>query len=72
MYQPFVVVIQTIRPRHLLVTFDLTALVLLVVSLPPVFFGAWIGWKLYGHLDDRRFRQGLALLLMASGAMLVL
>lgn len=72
-YQPFVVVIQTITLIGiLLVTFDLTALILLVVSLPPVFFGTWIGWKLYGHLDDRRFRQGLALLLVASGAMLVL
>jgi uncharacterized membrane protein YfcA len=72
-YQPYVIVIQTITLAGiLLATFDVTALFLLLVSLPPVFIGTWIGWKLYGRLDDRRFRQGLALLLMASGAMLVL
>jgi uncharacterized membrane protein YfcA len=68
-----VIVIQTITLAGiLLATFDLTALFLLLVSLPPVFIGTWIGWKLYGRLNDRRFRQGLALLLMASGAMLVI
>jgi uncharacterized membrane protein YfcA len=72
-YQPYVIVIQTITLAGiLLATFDLTALFLLLVSLPPVFIGTWIGWKLYGRLNDRRFRQGLALLLMASGAMLVI
>jgi uncharacterized membrane protein YfcA len=72
-YQPYVIVIQTITLAGiLLATFDVTALFLLLVSLPPVFIGTWIGWKLYGRLDDRRFRQGLALLLVASGAMLVI
>jgi len=37
-----------------------------------VFVGTWIGWQLYGRLDDRRFRQALAVLLIGSGLTLVL
>jgi uncharacterized membrane protein YfcA len=71
-YQPFIIVIQTISLAGIvLVTLDTTALVLLVEALPALLLGAWIGWKLYGHLDDRRFRQGLALMLIASGAVLI-
>ena len=39
--------------------------------LPPLLLGTWIGWQLYGKLDERRFRQALALLLIASGATLL-
>jgi uncharacterized protein len=42
------------------------------VVLPPLLVGTWIGWQLYGRLDDRRFRQALAVLLIASGLTLVL
>lgn len=71
-YQPYVIVIQTITLAGiLLVTFDLSALVLLLASLPPVLLGTWIGWQLYGRLNERRFRQALAILLMASGAVLI-
>jgi uncharacterized membrane protein YfcA len=45
---------------------------LLVVVLPPLFVGTWIGWQLYGRLNDLRFRQALGFLLIASGAALVL
>jgi uncharacterized membrane protein YfcA len=72
-YQPFIIVMQILSLAGIMmVTLDTTALVLLVEALPALLLGAWIGWKLYGHLDDRRFRQGLALLLIASGAVLVL
>jgi uncharacterized membrane protein YfcA len=72
-YQPFIIVIQTISLIGIvMVTLDTTALVLLVEALPPLLLGSWIGWQLYGRLDDRRFRQGLALMLIASGATLVL
>jgi uncharacterized protein len=72
-YQPYIIVIQTISLIGIvLVTLDTTALVLLVEALPPLLLGSWIGWRLYGRLDDRRFRQALAILLMASGAVLVL
>jgi uncharacterized membrane protein YfcA len=40
--------------------------------VPPLLIGTWIGWQLYGRLNDRRFRQGLGLLLIASGATLIL
>ena len=56
----------------MLVTFDRSALILLIVVLPPLLLGTWIGWQIYGRLDDRRFRQALAVLLIASGATLVL
>jgi uncharacterized protein len=48
-----------------------TQLRLLIVILPPLFLGTWIGWKLYGKLDDRRFRQAIAVLLIASGVTLI-
>ena len=71
-YQPFIIVIQIVSLAGImLVTLDTTAFVLLVEALPALMLGAWIGWTLYGRLDDRRFRQGLALMLVASGAMLV-
>ena len=37
-----------------------------------VLAGTWIGWQLFGRLNDRRFRQALAVLLIVSGATLVL
>lgn len=71
-YQPYIIVIQTISLIGIvLVTLDTTALVLLVVAVPPLLAGTWIGWKVYGRMDDRRFRQALAILLIASGAVLV-
>ena len=54
------------------VAFDREALMLLAAVLPPLLVGTWIGWRLYGRLDDRRFRQALAVLLIASGIMLVI
>jgi uncharacterized membrane protein YfcA len=45
---------------------------MLVAVLPPLLLGTWIGWQLYGRMNDLRFRQALAILLIASGAALVL
>jgi uncharacterized protein len=71
-YQPYVIIIQGVTLAGiLLVTFDRTGLMLLIVVLPPLLFGTWIGWQLYGRLNERRFRQGLAVLLIASGVTLV-
>jgi uncharacterized membrane protein YfcA len=71
-YQPFIIVIQTISLAGIVwITLDTTALILLVAALPALLIGTWIGWKLYGRLNDRRFRQGLALMLIASGAVLI-
>jgi uncharacterized membrane protein YfcA len=45
---------------------------LFLLALPIMAFGTWIGWNLYGRLDERRFRQMLAVLLIVSGVMLIL
>ena len=72
-YQPYVIVIQAIALAGILwATLDRTGMLLLLLVLPPLLLGTWIGWQLYGRLNDLRFRQGLALLLIASGATLVL
>ncbi len=72
-YQPYVIIMQAITLAGImLVAFDPAGLMLLIVVLPPLLLGTWIGWKLYGRLDDRRFRQALALLLIGSGLTLVL
>jgi uncharacterized membrane protein YfcA len=72
-YQPYIIVVQGITLAGIVwVTLDRVGLVLLLSVLPPLLIGTWIGWQLYGRLDARRFRQGLGLLLVASGATLIL
>jgi uncharacterized membrane protein YfcA len=72
-YQPYVIIIQAITVVGiLLVAFDWTSIKLFIAILPPVLAGTWIGWQLFGRLNDRRFRQALAVLLIVSGATLVL
>lgn len=71
-YQPYVIAMQAVTLAGILwVAFDRAGLNLLIVILPPLFLGTWIGWKLYGKLDGRRFRQALAVLLIASGVTLI-
>ena len=72
-YQPYVIVIQAITLAGIVwVTFDLAGMILLIAVLPPLLMGTWIGWQLYGRLNDLRFRQALAVLLIASGTTLVI
>lgn len=72
-YQPYVIVMQAVTLAGIMwVAFDGVGLLLLAAVLPPLLLGTWIGWRLYGRLDDRRFRQALAMLLIASGVTLVL
>lgn len=71
-YQPYVIIIQAITLAGIIwVTLDRAGLIMLVAVLPPLLLGTWIGWQLYGRLNDLRFRKTLAVLLVASGAMLV-
>lgn len=71
-YQPYVILMQAVTLAGLIwLTLDRRGLLLLVAVLPPLFLGTWIGWRLYGKLNERRFRQALAVLLIASGATLV-
>ena len=71
-YQPYVIIVQAVALAGLVwVTLDRAGVIMFIAVLPPVFLGTWIGWQLYGKLNDLRFRQGLAVLLIASGATLV-
>jgi uncharacterized membrane protein YfcA len=71
-YQPFILV------AHLLslillgaVALDRQSIVLFLASLPAVLIGLWIGWRVYGRLDERLFRKLFAGLLVASGLLLI-
>ena len=46
-------------------------IIMLLASLPMLACGAWLGWRIYGRLDERRFRQALAALIALSGLLLV-
>lgn len=50
---------------------DRKGLVLSALALPALVLGAWLGWTISGRLDERRFRQVFAALLMISGLLLV-
>jgi uncharacterized membrane protein YfcA len=45
---------------------------LFIVGLPALFAGTWVGLKLYGRLNEATFRKVVLVLLLASGAILVL
>lgn len=71
-YQPYIIVIQSGTVVGIIwATYDGAGLMLVLLVLPPLALGTWIGWLLYGRLNDLRFRQALAVLLIASGATLV-
>jgi uncharacterized membrane protein YfcA len=53
------------------VALDRKGLVLLGLALPAMALGTLVGWNLYGRLDERRFRQALAIMLLLSGVMLI-
>ncbi len=44
---------------------------LFALGLPALAIGTWLGWKLYGKLDEASFRKGVLVLLLISGAALV-
>jgi uncharacterized membrane protein YfcA len=45
---------------------------LFLIGLPALALGTWIGFKLYGRLDDAMFRKAVLVLLLISGAALVI
>ena len=67
-YQPFILVAH-VTTLALLggVALDRTAIMLFLAALPALLCGAWLGWRIYGRLDERRFRRLLAVLLILSG-----
>jgi uncharacterized protein len=44
---------------------------LFAIGLPALAIGTWLGWMLYGKLDEAAFRKGVLVLLLISGAALV-
>ena len=44
---------------------------LFVIGLPALIAGTWLGWKLYGKLDEATFRKIVLGLLLVSGVTLV-
>jgi hypothetical protein len=72
-YQPYIIVMHGLALAGIVwVTLDRAGVIMMMMVLPPLLLGTWVGWQLYGRLDDRRFRQAIAVLLIASGATLVL
>lgn len=71
-YQPFIVMAHIATLALIgVVALDRRGVVMYLLALPALLLGALIGWRVYGRLDERRFRQTLAALLMASGLLLV-
>ena len=71
-YQTYIILIQSVTVAGIMwAAYDRTGFTLVLLVLPPLALGTWIGWQLYGRLNDLRFRQALAVLLIASGATLV-
>lgn len=44
---------------------------LFLFGLPVLFAGTWLGMKLYGRLDEAKFRKVVLVLLLLSGAVLI-
>lgn len=44
---------------------------LFLVGLPALAAGTWVGWRLYGRLDEASFRRVVLVLLLISGAALL-
>ena len=51
------------------ITMDI--LQLFVIGLPALLAGTWLGWKLYGKLDEAAFRKVVLVLVLVSGVTLV-
>jgi uncharacterized membrane protein YfcA len=72
-YQPFILVAHALTLVCVgAAGIDRDTLLLLAAALPALALGAWLGWSIYGRLDERRFRQALAALIGLSGLTLVL
>jgi len=70
-YQPFIVFAHVATLILVgIIALDPAGAVLLMAALPALAAGGWIGWIIYGRLDEWRFRRMLAVLLIVSGAAL--
>ena len=72
-YQPFIVMAHVVTIALIgVVALDRTGLILFAATLPALALGAWAGWNVYGRLNEIRFRQMFAVMLIVSGLALVL
>lgn len=72
-YQPFILAAH-IGTLALIgaVALDRGGAILIAAALPALALGGWFGLRVYGRLDERRFRQMLAVLMVVSGALLMI
>lgn len=71
-FQPFIVAMHLATIVLIgVVAMDHTGAVLFVAVFPAVLVGAWVGWMIYGKLDERSFQKMFAGLLVVSGLLLM-
>ena len=71
-YQPFILMAHVTTLALIgVVALDRVGLVLFMAAVPALLLGAWLGWTIYGRLNENRFRQFFAALLVLSGLILV-
>ena len=71
-YQPFILTVHIVTLLLVgAVAFTPSDALLFAIALPPLSAGAFVGWSIYGRLDELRFKRLIAALLVASGATLV-
>jgi uncharacterized membrane protein YfcA len=71
-FQPFILATHVVTLVVLGgLTVDATSLLLLASALPALALGGWLGYRLYGKLNDAQFRRLLSVLIAASGATLL-
>ena len=67
-YQPFIVFAQVVTLAIIgTITVDRAGILLFATTIPALALGAWLGLRVYGRLNDRRFRQVLSAMLLLSG-----
>jgi uncharacterized protein len=70
-YQPFIVFAQIVTLAIIgTISVDRVGIIVFATTLPALALGAWLGLRVYGRLNDRRFRQVLAAMLLLSGVTL--
>ena len=72
-YQPFILVAHVAALLLIgVVALDRLGVVLFLLVAPAIAVGGWFGWMIYGKLDERRFQQMFAGLLVVSGFLLLM
>lgn len=72
-YQPFILFAHVVTLAAVgFVGIDPSSYLLIALALPPLALGAWLGLKIYGRLDEARFKQMLSIMILLSGLILFL